>query len=104
MDETNQYLDTILRLITERAQNNNRRNVSDFLNEFGISLRAYYNRGEYLVNESYKFVNVNSDMIKRQRVRLEEFINISERGPNINYEIVDERAKKYINLLRLINN
>jgi len=85
MGETNQYLDTILKLITESAYKNSNRNVSDFLNEFAISLRAFYNRGEYLINESYKFVNINSDMIKRQRVRLEEFIKISERGPNINY-------------------
>jgi hypothetical protein len=41
--------------------------------------------------------------VERQMVRVEEFLEISERGPQVgDVGVVDEGAKKYLHALRLI--
>lgn len=44
-------------------------------------LRSFNTKAESLISECYNYSCINSDILNRQRIRLLEFIELTEKGP-----------------------
>ena len=67
------------------------------MQEIQVQLRAYETKTEMIVFECNKYANISGEEVKRQGVRLMEFITASEGEKDA--ELADEKARKFMELI-----
>lgn len=94
MGESEQYMDTIVRMIEDVVTQRTNANAKLLLQEYSITLRAYNAKAEELINQSYNYACINSDALNRQRIRILEFMELIQNGPRTNAEIISDKSRK----------
>lgn len=70
MEESEQYTDTIVRMMEDVVGQRANVNVRMLIQEYSITLRGYNSKAEELINECYNYSCINSDTLNRQRIRI----------------------------------
>lgn len=103
LQDSSHFFDTVLRVMDDLAHRRQTRSIPDLLLEFALQLRALRTRGEALLRETGTVRGMRGEGVERGVVRVEEFLEVSERGAAVGEGgVVDEGAKKYLQALRLI--
>lgn len=74
MSESEQCMDSAINVLEDIRNGRNHRSWHDLVRSLSADLRTIRQRLEWVVTESRRYLNINAESVKRQMVRVEEFL------------------------------